>query len=46
MSDMTSILGLILLAFTWFALRGMGNEQKTRRPPRRRPTRRAQHDAA
>ncbi len=35
MSDMASILGLILLAFTWLALRGMGNEDKPRRPRRR-----------
>lgn len=39
MSDMASILGLILVAFTWLALRGMGNDQKHRRHPRRRHTR-------
>lgn len=35
MSDMASIIGLILLAFTWLALRGMGGDGKPRRHPRR-----------
>jgi len=35
-SDMAIILGLILLALTWLALRGMGSDDKPRRHARRR----------
>lgn len=44
-SDMASILGLILLAFTWLALRGMGSDQKHRRHARRRTSRGGWQDA-
>jgi hypothetical protein len=42
---MASILGLILLAFTWLALRGMGSDQKHRRHARRRTSRGGWQDA-